>query len=975
LNFLPTSETALKILRQLTAATLIAAHLLTYTIPPVYADDLKDYSLLATNSMHLKKEVKVLSGFVGVNDRTEAPDLVEGYELSVDKEGVFEEQVAVKAPAIHLKKGTQIKGDVYYRDNLAKDKEVIINGSETQMPDADQWPLVTEPVLAPCEPDGTNPVTVAAEGQYHFEPSALGQVTIGKGATIDFAEGQYHVQTLDIAKEANVHFNGSVSICVEQWMKTGKGIYFGPDADVTEIVGADIQINVLGEDYLQDSEDAKPTAIVILGKENIIFAQIKAPNGTIEVNKAGQLTGSLMARDILIEKSTVIIQSTETSVSDIIAPEILNLQPADGTVIGTDTPTVSGLFSDDNSGIDVTRVVILFDGVDVTAEAGISETGFTYAPPPLTEGPHDYAVDVHDLAGNPAHEQAGFTVQLDVTPPEVTNLSPENEALLAASPAAISASFTDADSGVDAASVVIVVDNTDVTPEANVTANGFHYPMASPLSDGLNPFSVALSDLAGNSGHYTYAFTVDTTPPEAAVTIPADGSLLSGALPAIFVQWSDETSGIDVTGAQILLDGADITSLAVISGNDLQVTPAAPLPDGLHHISITISDLAGHAGQAESGFTTDTAPPEINNLTPADNSTVTANAPTIFASFYDATSGIDIDSAVILVDGIDVTLQAAITESGFTYVPSAPLVNGPHTVDVTVRDIADHIAQAAWGFQVLADILPPTISNIFPVDGSYLSETTPTLSADFSDDLSGVAPGSAVIMLGGIDITQDAVISATGFTYTVTNPLSDAQYVLHIDLRDYSGNSAQAVSSFTVDSTAPAVSALVSPEANTQGWNSSAVTVTFLATDNLSGVDTISSPVTLTTEGAGQPVNGSATDRAGNTGTVSLPVNIDQTPPLITITAPEDGAILSTDTATVEGTVSDLLSGVQGVECNGVTAVIANGTFTCNVPLIYGANTNTIVATVTDRVGHTADDSRTVTLFHNPRSPSPHRRA
>jgi hypothetical protein len=81
--------------------------------------------------------------------------------------------------------------------------------------------------------------------------------------------------------------------------------------------------------------------------------------------------------------------------------------------------------------------------------------------------------------------------------------------------------------------------------------------------------------------------------------------------------------------------------------------------------------------------------------------------------------------------------------------------------------------------------------------------------------------------------------------------------------------------------TPPHIGAQVEPTPNEHGWNNTDVTVTFVADDALSGIDTVSQPVTLTDEGAEQEVIGVATDRAGNTATLGVLVNIDKTPPVI----------------------------------------------------------------------------------------------
>src|SRR5262249_36091577 len=84
-----------------------------------------------------------------------------------------------------------------------------------------------------------------------------------------------------------------------------------------------------------------------------------------------------------------------------------------------------------------------------------------------------------------------------------------------------------------------------------------------------------------------------------------------------------------------------------------------------------------------------------------------------------------------------------------------------------------------------------------------------------------------------------------------------------------------------IDRTPPTIASSTSPAPNTNGWNNTAVSITFTAADALSGVDTFTGPVTGGTEGAAPAVSGTATDRAGNSTTIVRLVNIDRTPPEI----------------------------------------------------------------------------------------------
>jgi len=68
----------------------------------------------------------------------------------------------------------------------------------------------------------------------------------------------------------------------------------------------------------------------------------------------------------------------------------------------------------------------------------------------------------------------------------------------------------------------------------------------------------------------------------------------------------------------------------------------------------------------------DTTPPVVNLLSPAPDSTVSADAE-ISAKFTETGSGVDLSAVKIMVDGVDLTGQAKVTQSGITLRPVKPL--------------------------------------------------------------------------------------------------------------------------------------------------------------------------------------------------------------------------------------------------------------------------------------------------------------
>ena len=119
--------------------------------------------------------------------------------------------------------------------------------------------------------------------------------------------------------------------------------------------------------------------------------------------------------------------------------------------------------------------------------------------------------------------------------------------------------------------------------------------------------------------------------------------------------------------------------------------------------------------------------------------------------------------------------------------------------------------------------------------------------------------------------------------------------------------------SFGIDKSSPTIGHIQSPPANGEGWNSTAVTVTFSCADSVSGVVSCTAPQTVSTEGRAQVVTGTVTDNAGNSATDPASVSIDRTPPTMVVDAipsPNSRGWYAAP-VTVTFTAGDALSGVK----------------------------------------------------------------
>lgn len=266
--------------------------------------------------------------------------------------------------------------------------------------------------------------------------------------------------------------------------------------------------------------------------------------------------------------------------------------------------------------------------------------------------------------------------------------------------------------------------------------------------------------------------------------------------------------------------------------------------------------------------------------------------------------------------------------------PPQTLVNdgANQVVSGTATDKAGNTASTS--VKVNLDKTPPTITPAAsPAPNAAGWNSTPvTITFVCSDATSGVA-----------SCPQAQTVSSDGANQVISGTVTDV-----------AGNTANTSVTIKLDQTPPTITAAVSPSPNAAGWNNTNPTITFTCSDSLSGIANCPSPRTVSIEGANQLIAGTAVDIAGNTANTSVTINLDETPPTVTIASPPSGSTISLSTISIglSGSEGDNLSGVSTVTCNGSPAAVTGSNFTCTVMLTQGANSISVQAT--DVAGNTS---------------------
>lgn len=386
--------------------------------------------------------------------------------------------------------------------------------------------------------------------------------------------------------------------------------------------------------------------------------------------------------------------------------------------------------------------------------------------------------------------------------------------------------------------------------------------------------------------------------------------------------------------------------------------PGSPQED--FPVVIQAVNAEGYQSQAETSIDVkwEVTPPVVAITAPAPGSwQQSAQTPIVFTLTDEAGgSGIDLQSLSFVLDAA----SFGSTSSGMTctpsangydcvYVPPQPLSEGMHTVSVTVADMAGNLSgTASVSFGI--DLYPPSVAITSPADGFVTAEETVSVSGTASDAGGGI---SGVTVNG-----TPASMSGNGFSAVI--PLSGGQNAVTAVATDALGHSAQAAITVSRAVSGPALA--ISYPADGAVVSAASMTVTGTVSDNVSTVAgvTVNGQPALVADGAFSAsislspgvntITAEAVNAVGLSTVQSITVTLDTVPPVITLTAPAQGAILSDNNVTVTGTASDDGSGIASLTVNGQEVPVGEGgAFSAIVQIPDGAGSITAVAV--DRAG------------------------
>lgn len=230
------------------------------------------------------------------------------------------------------------------------------------------------------------------------------------------------------------------------------------------------------------------------------------------------------------------------------------------------------------------------------------------------------------------------------------------------------------------------------TTSYNVNAEHY-YPVTVQATNTAGTVK-SVNDTDATLGNSLKLVVKEKVKPTIIITSPGASAYVINSKQPIVFQIRDEAngSGINISTLALKIDGgttvgngsAGMVCTKVTNGYDCTYTPQTALSDGVHTITINISDFdVNTATQASRTFTVDTVPPILNITNPANNFITNNSSLVIQGTTNDSTSSpVTVTIKLNNVDQGDVNLSSGNFSKAIT------LAEGSNTIVITSIDAA-----------------------------------------------------------------------------------------------------------------------------------------------------------------------------------------------------------------------------------------------------------------------------------------------
>ncbi|MED5609695.1 Ig-like domain-containing protein, partial [Pseudomonas sp. JH-2] len=489
--------------------------------------------------------------------------------------------------------------------------------------------------------------------------------------------------------------------------------------------------------------------------------------------------------------------------------------PITGGVTDDSTPTFSG-------SAEPGATVTIKDGDSVLGTAIVDGEGnWSFTPAEaLGEGEHSITTVVSDAAGNVSEPSDALVLVVDTRPLVVSVAKALDDAGSLTAELGNGAVTDDRTptlvGSATAGALVTVMDGASVLGSVVADAAGAWSLELPEQADGSYSYDVTASNGA-NSASTRFELTIDGSAPAKPgailavdnlgdVTGPIDNGITDDSTPTF--------SGSAEPGSVVtILDGGSVLGTAVADGDgNWSFTPAQPLTDGEHAISVTATDAAGNVSEPSDvlALTVDTsdvlvsieaAIDDIGEPQSLSNNALTNDAtPTLVGKTL-------ADAVVVIFEGeVEIGSVTADAEGNWSFQLPAQ-ADGEHTYTASVSNGAN---SGSAEFSLNVDTAAPATPAVVLATDDQGLVRGPIAAGGVTDDaqpvFSGTAEAGAVVtLLDGAEVLGSVTADANGdWSFTPAQPLAEGSHSISAQVSDAAGNVGQPgpALAFSVD-TAP----------------------------------------------------------------------------------------------------------------------------------------------------------------------------
>ncbi|EFS2094963.1 Ig-like domain-containing protein [Escherichia coli] len=777
-----------------------------------------------------------------------------------------------------------------------------------------------------------------------------------------------------------------------------------------------------GQDLpITGTTDAQPGQTVTVTLNGQTYQGVVQPDGTWSVTVPAANVDALADGNATVTASVNDVAGNPTSVSRVAlvdaTPPVVTINPvATDNVINTPEHIQAQIISGTVTGAQAGDIVtVTLNNVDYTTVVDGSGNWSLGVPASvvsgLADGSYPVSVSVTDKAGNTGSQS--LTVTVNTAAPLIGINSIAGDDVINASEKGADLQITGTSDQPVNTAITVTLNGQNYTTTTDASGNwSVTVPASAVTALGQANYTVtaAVTSSIGNSTTASHNVLVDSALPGVTINPVATDDIINAAEAGVAQTISGQVTGAAVGDAVTVTLGGNNYTTTVQAGLSWSVDVPADaiqaLGNGDLTVNASVTNQNGNTGSGTRDITIDANLPGLRVDTVAGDDVVNiiehGQALVVTGSSSGLAEGTPL---TVTINNVDYTTAVQADGSWSVGVTAAQVSAWPAgTVTVTVSGESSAGNPVSITHPVTVDLTPAaiTINTIATDDVINAAEKGADLT--LSGTTTNVEPGQTVtVTFGGKNYT--ASVASDG-SWSATVPaadlaaLPDGSASAQASVSNINGNSASAVHSYSVDSSAPTI--IINTVASDNIVNASeadaGVTVSGSTTAEAGQIVTITlnSPTVQTYQATVQAdgswsinipaadlaalADGSHTltatvnDKAGNPASTTHNLAVDLTVPVLTINtiagddiinATEHGQALVISGSSTGGEAGDVVTVTLNSKTY-TTTLDASGNWSVGVPAAdvtaLGSGPQTVTATVSDAAGNSDSETHTVTV-------------